>query len=332
VTFTQIAPSPPPATGRRLGIWDDLESYATSFAPAVVSDVTSAVSTVSTAVSTVVGAIEGELQLGSSTPQTLRSWQWSGGTYDDFDCSNSHASLDLGVVFELDVTDYSLHTATLAQTGTTQVNLACTVSATSSQSYDHTWSVLSGTDLGEVSFDVGGIPFHINGALDLGVRARGELTESASVTGSVTASLDAQLGVQHTSSSGWGFLHHDDWQHSYQAPTASASASLTAAVSVIPTVSLTVDWMGGAYATVVPFLALSGQISGSASTSGSTSASCSASLGWGVSVAIGAQLNLEDPLTDEPLSSDGCTSCTLTTSPHSVYSSGTLPLVTETGC
>ena len=269
--------------------------------------------------------LNGNLRLGSSGTRNLRSYSWSGSRRGNVDLSRSRASLNLGVLFNLDINNWRLRSTELAVRGATSVTAHASVGGSRRWSAEHTFTLADRVSLGAVTFLVGPVPFRIEGQLGLDAHIEAGASGGASFGAGITATSSMQLGIAFRNGR-WSTLNNRHWRHQRITPSLSVQGTGDFAVSIMPKVQLTAHWIGGPTVAVVPYLSAH---AAETLTLGSSTTSCEAQAGWGLDATVGARLDIQNPATGRSL---GCPGCTRTMASATVFSLGTRPLFTCSPC
>ena len=267
--------------------------------------------------------LNGNLRLGSQQSRNLHTWSWQGGshTYEagaTIDLTKSRASLNLGVLFNLDITNWRLQSAQLAVQGAASVTPHATVRGSREWSAQHTLELIPRTSIGAVSFLVGPVPFRIEGQISLECNLEAGARGGAEFGAGITATSNVQLGIAFRNGN-WETNNNRNWHHEQIPPTFSAKGTGDFGVSITPKVQVTAHWIGGPTVAIVPYLAAHANVG--VETGGTTR--CDANAGWGLDATIGARLDLQNPATGRSL---GCNGCTRTLQSATVFSTGTQTL------
>ena len=314
-------------SGRRLSLWSDMGDALYSAAGSALHAITHPVSTLKKAVKLGEDAakfgesvLEGDFGSTQDQEYTLAKFSWpqysSTTQSEGVDFGKSLVNFDAGIKFGLDMESWQLQSAEFVVTADSSVGLDAAFNPSSSNSYDHTFSLMKNKKLGGATFSIGPVPFHANLDFNLELRLKASATSDASIHAGATASASAEMGVRYSSYSGWERVATKNWQDSWTPPSLSASAQATATISVVPTTALVFDWIGGPRGSILPYVAVTAQAS--------TYSGCSGSLGFGVNVGVGAEIDIKDPF-------DGKELGIKKTWPNSlVYQSGTKPVRAKT--
>jgi len=218
----------------------------------------------------------------------------------------------VGISFGLDIEGWNLQNAELLVQGEATLSAGAKVGASATTSDIMTIPVLKSKQLGAAKFTIGPVPF--NAAMDLGidVNVNVKLAASDSFSAGATASASAEFGVTFASGA-WQRVSNHDWKYSFPDPDISASESATASISLVPTLRLEFDWIGGPRASLIPYVAAQAEIS--------SSGTCAAVVGYGLNVGVGADIDIKNPFTGSSI--PGLKKSWPTTL---IYQSGTKPM------
>jgi len=268
--------------------------------------------------------VNGNLEVGSPTRHTMELFAWNGPDLRDangsgFDMRRSQVEASLGVVFRLQIRSRRLTIFELVASGYVGATAATDFSASGVFTFEHVFNLVARRNLGTTKFLVGPVPVRVAAELDVDASLSGSLDGSATFSAGVSASAYFSGGVAYRDG-GWQTIHNNAWSHSSQTPTVSASATGPISLAIVPTISLVVNWIGGPYMTIYPFLGVDLE---------ANLTSCSAALGWGIEVSIGARIDIQNPANGQPI---GCGLCRHELGEIVVFSTGTQPLMTCEPC
>ena len=153
--------------------------------------------------------------------------------------------------------------------------------------HEQSYSILSNRRLGCVTFTVGPVPFRIEGQFNLDAMFDASANGFADLRVNAAVDTSATLGVEFKNRR-WGFISARHFGVTRSTPQPTVTGSVQAAVTLVPKVQLTVNWIGG------PTFALLPHASSEASVSGS---SCGADFAAGLDVTVGAVLDVQNPMT-----------------------------------
>ena len=246
--------------------------------------------------------VNGDMRLGPGSPINLRTWTWTGGQATlpggvNLDIRQSNAKLALGVLFDIDIESWQLVSANLALQGDARATAHAKLSSDRDWNFNSHFPLFQNIGIGEVTFMVGPVPFHIAGQLDLDLLLQADGNAGASFSAGATASATARGGIVYKDGQ-WEGVTSRNWGVNRIDPEISARADGNVIFSLIPSVTLVASWIGGPTVSMVPYVAT--HISASQS-------SCDAKIGWGVGVQVGARIDIRNPVTGHPLGCNGCT-------------------------
>ena len=246
--------------------------------------------------------VNGDMQLGPDSPINLKTWTWTGGQATlpggvNLDISKSNAKLALGVLFNIDIESWKLVSADLAVEGEARATAHAQVSSDREWKFDQHFPLFQNVGIGEVTFMVGPVPFHIAGQLDLDLLLEADGNAGASFSAGATASAAVRGGITFKNGQ-WQGVTSKNWGVNRIEPKITASANGNVIFSLIPSVTLIASWIGGPTVSMVPYIATNLAASDS---------SCDATIGWGVGIQVGARIDLRNPVTGSSLGCNGCT-------------------------
>jgi len=161
--------------------------------------------------------------------------------------------------------------------------------------------------LGAVTFMIGPVPFRIEAQLDLDAMVQIGASGRVDVSAGMTASATAQMGVAFRNGR-WVSENNRHWTRSRIIPSITAAAAADMAVTLVPTIQLTANWIGGPTLAILPYMA--------ASTTVARGNGCDSGIGFGVDVTVGARLDVQNPANGRSL---GCSGCTRTLGTATVF-------------
>ena len=236
----------------------------------------------------------------------------------------SSVGIELGVNFSISVHDWHVETAEISALVTPDFRASAGLALDETDHDVHTWTkeLIDADKLGSLNFAIGPVPVHISAAISLALQAQLRLGGRVTVDSAARAqhTKEAVLGVQYdrANGEGWQEIKHDvdappSTSHETQALDATGSAD--ARLSIVPSLALNVDFIGGPTIAAAPYLDLSIgasndaqtlSLTGKAHSSGTapapasgganSTAACNgdggllATLGWGFGVQISAAI------------------------------------------
>lgn len=261
----------------------------------VAHDVVNVVKGVATVVKTLVTG-----QYNTDHTFDVASLNWNYGknllsssklTFDGIDCDGSYAHMGLTVEFELSIDQWSLDTAKLIATADAAFKASAAFQQGNGIEMDKTFPLTS-FSIGSIDFSIGPVPVHIQGDvdLDLGVKLTAQEGVDASVW--ISANTSASYGIQYQDGH-WSNPAQHQWSHDGHYPTLNPLSSVGLTVSLTPSITFMIDYIGGPTVGVTPYLELGVDLNDASSTTNSpTCDGLSIMMNWGVEVKLGAKIDI----------------------------------------
>jgi hypothetical protein len=238
----------------------------------LLSDAASTVSSIYDTATTIVSAIAtGDVSASQTATYNFVNWNYDSSADAAVDqqlslsgntiCTNCYAHADFTVDFQLDITSYTVTNALMTGTGSASVNIE--VQSTGSSSFSQSVAQVT---FPSMPFTIGPIPFNLAMGIDVVAAAQVE----ADIDASASASGSVMFGMQYSDAGGVKNLHSNNFAYDGHPTLATATSQVQATISLIPSLTLTVDLIGGVKADFIPALTLAGD--GYVTQSGATGA------------------------------------------------------------
>jgi hypothetical protein len=298
------AAAAPTGGRRRLGWWSRLKHHVDDDAAKVRGDVKK------------VGHDVSEVYHGDYDPnvpmRALKTFSWvppSSVHVGPVDAKGSKASVQVGLGVHMNIHDWKLQTANISAVLTPDITANADLSLPATLSKTYSKELIKPESLGSIDFAIGPVPIHASALLGLSLHASVHADAVITLkTGAGAKIKPSTFGVSYARDQGWSQVKHvlsDATTMTHQPPTLTAAAGATASLSVVPSLSLNVDYLGGPTVQAVPTLDFRVQapaetVSKETGAQESAVSGCAANqlkgtLSWGLDVSVSAKLSLKLP-------------------------------------
>jgi len=203
-------------------------------------------------------------------------------------CENCFATLDFSINFVLAIKSRSLETLILTATGSAKLNIDVLLKASGS------FKKGSSMRIGDIQFKpivfvIAGIPMLLNITVPIDAGYNVAASASGTFHNYVGAQGSLGFGFQYTKSGGKRWISEHTFNHNGALKVLDGKVQATLEVYLLPTVVLTVDYIGGPYLGVQPYVEATLAYNDNMKTCASK---LSYNLNWGMMIVIGAQIDI----------------------------------------
>lgn len=177
---------------------------------------------------------------------------------DDFtiNCTNCYVFLDVDFVFELDIQDYTLINTAAYLEGNAGVNIETVF--TFAYAWSDSWTTnLDPIYLPAIAFAIGPVPFEAQITIPVEIDVQFDISAQATYDVGVFATGSLQFGLNYTNSGCTDNCFKMITSHSFNqggGANGMAAVESTFQVTIFPTVLLQIDYVGGPYLSMKPYL------------------------------------------------------------------------------